>query len=61
MRNAVFAAFYCNSPIYTNYHDPSMLDRDRNRNYRMVMMFHRWDNKIGFVGGFADDKIIGRS
>lgn len=36
MRNAVFAAFYCNSPIYTNYHDPSMLDRDRNRNYRFM-------------------------
>jgi len=55
MKKAVFAAMYCHCPILKNYEDPSIPEEDRNRSYPMVLIIYRWDNKIGFPGGFVNE------
>jgi ADP-ribose pyrophosphatase YjhB (NUDIX family) len=53
-REGVFIAFTAWSRIYENYEDPTMTDEYRASLFPLVLMMHRWDGAIGFVGGFID-------
>lgn len=55
MKRAVFAAIYCVCPIYKDYDDPSMSDEEKNKNHPLILMMNRWDNKLGFPGGFVNE------
>lgn len=55
MKRAVFAAIYCVCPIYKDYNDPSMSDEEKNKNHPLILMMNRWDNKLGFPGGFVNE------
>ena len=54
-REGVFIAFTAWSRIYENYDDPTMTAEYRASLFPLVLMMHRWDGAIGFVGGFVDN------
>lgn len=53
-RDGVFIAFTAWERIYENYDDPTMTPEYRASLFPLVLMMHRWDGAIGFVGGFVD-------
>ena len=54
-RSGAFVAVTAWAPIYADYDDPAMSAEYRTALFPMVLMIHRWDGKVGFVGGFVDD------
>jgi 8-oxo-dGTP pyrophosphatase MutT (NUDIX family) len=51
---ASFLALMAESQIYIDYKDKDMDETQKNAWYPVVLMFNRWDSKIGFVGGKVD-------
>lgn len=54
MKNAVFVALFGRCRVYEDYEDPSIPEEVRNAYCPLVLLVHRWDNRIGFPGGFVD-------
>lgn len=54
-RVGAFVAVTAWAPIYADYDDPTMTAEYRASLFPMVLMIHRWDGAIGFVGGFLDE------
>lgn len=53
-RAGAFLALTAWARVYENYDDPSMTPEYRASLFPMVLMMHRWDGMVGFVGGFLD-------
>lgn len=51
---ASFVALMAESQIYIDYGEKDMDDATKKAWYPVVLMFNRWDGKIGFVGGKVD-------
>lgn len=53
-KQGVFLALTANSKIYLDYDDPKMTMEYRNTSFPIAFMLSRWDNRVGFFGGFLD-------
>lgn len=55
-RKAVFLALTAWARIYGHFDDASVTSREREYLFPLVLMMHRFDGGIGFVGGFVEGK-----
>lgn len=52
-RNGAFIAFHLKSKLYDGY---SAVDKEtQKKDIPQILLLHRWDSKLGFVGGMVDE------
>lgn len=51
--SAAFIAVYTEAPVYEDYHE--VPEDVRQTIIPLVMFLHRWDGKIGFMGGMVEE------
>lgn len=54
LREGAFVAVTAWAKIYADYTEGGMSDDARARLYPLVLMLHRWDGRVGLLGGFVD-------
>lgn len=53
-REGAFVAVTAWSPVYADYDSATLTRSQRTSLHPLVMMVHRWDGQIGFVGGLVE-------
>lgn len=54
-KSGAFVALTATSKLYKDYEDPTMTPEYRNTSFPVALMIHRWDGRLGFPGGFAEN------